>query len=130
MDLKQLCSMGGFNLTKFHSSSDVVLEALPEEDRSKSNPMLGQESHSSERVLGVLWDAKKDEMGLNIDFDTLARKPRTRRGVLSATAACYDPLGLTAPHIVQGRMIVQELTRLRTGWDDSIPHEVEEEWDR
>ena len=127
-DLKQLCSMGGFNLTKFNSNSDEVLKALPEEDRSKSSPQLGQEARPNERVLGVLWDTEADQIGFNVNFDALERKPRTRRGILSATAACYDPLGLAVPHVVQGRMVLQELTRLRTGWDDPVPTEVGEEW--
>ncbi|XP_043214441.1 uncharacterized protein LOC122377914 [Amphibalanus amphitrite] len=129
-DLKQLCSMGGFRLTKFNSNSTEVLRALSEDDKGKTETHLGQETSSSERVLGVLWDTHRDELGFSIDEDALNRRPRTRRGILSATAACYDPLGLAAPRVLQGRMILQELTRLRTGWDDDIPNEVEEEWNR
>ncbi|XP_043237658.1 uncharacterized protein LOC122389569 isoform X1 [Amphibalanus amphitrite] len=130
MNLKQLCAMGGFNLTKFSSNSVEVLRALPEENRSKGNPQLGQETPSSERVLGVRWDTERDELGFSLDIAALERKPRTRRGILSATAACYDPLGLAAPHVVRGRMVLQELTRLRSGWDDPVPVEVGAEWDR
>ena len=132
LDLKRLCLMGGFNLTKFCSNSVEFLEALPKEDRAKSmkDLALGQDPLPAERVLGVLWDPEADRLGFALDIDALKRKPVTRRGILSATAACYDPLGLATPYIVKGRMLMQELTRLRLGWDEPVPAEVKTDWIR
>ena len=129
-DLKKLCSKGGFNLTKFSSNSVKVLEAFPQEDRAKNTKdlTLGQDPLPTERVLGVLWDSETDELGFELDIDALKRRPNTRRGILSATAACYDPLGLASAYIIKGRMIMQELTRLKLGWDESIPPEVRADW--
>lgn len=119
MNLKKLCAQGGFNLRKFASNRVPVLQAL-DQDRAKLD----------ERALGVLWDLETDELGFHVDLEAMRNRPATRRGLLSATAACYDPLGLVAPFVLRGRMMTQELTRLKYGWDDKIPRELEREWTR
>ena len=132
LELKQLCSKGGFNLKKFSSNRVAVLQAMEKEDRAKSvkDLILGQDPLPIQRALGIPWDQETDELGFQVDLEALRRRPVTRRGLLSATAACYDPLGLVAPYLLRGRMIGQELTRLRYGWDDQVPDELEREWTR
>ena len=130
LDLKQLCAKGGFRLTKFSSNSVAVLRRIPKEDRDKEvkELELGQDPLPEQRALGVLWDKETDQLGFRLDVESLKKRTMTRRGILSATAACYDPLGLAAPYLIRGRMILQELTRLRLGWDDQIPSGVSKEW--
>ena len=132
LDLKRLCARGGFNLTKFSSNSVAVLKCIPKEDWDKEvkELELGQDPLPAERALGVLWDKETDQLGFRLDVESLKERPTTRRGILSATAACYDPLGLATPYLIKGRMILQELTRLRLGWDEAVPVDVGKDWDR
>ena len=60
----------------------------------------------------------------------MKQKPTTKRGMLSATASCYDPLGLTAPCIIKARIIIQELHRLALAWDEEAPESLKKEWIR
>jgi hypothetical protein len=55
-------------------------------------------------------------------------KPPTRRGILSFTSSIYDPLGFLSPFILRARMILQELCRLKLGWDERIPEEQYVKW--
>ena len=131
-NLKQLCLLGGFNLTKFVSNSGTVLKSIPEADRSTKVQTVtpGLDVLPTDRALGVSWDVRLDTLGYQVDKENFVNKSRTRRGMLSATAALYDPLGLAAPYVMQARMILQELTRLRLGWDEAIPKENGKLWEQ
>ena len=131
-DLKELCALGGFNLTKFNSNSTDVLQSVPREERARRVKELTLESEDlpTERALGVLWDTSSDALGFQVDVEKLMKKPITKRGMLSGTASCYDPLGLVAPCIVRSRILIQELFRLKVGWDDPVPNLTRRGWER
>ena len=59
---------------------------------------------------------------------TLKQKPMTRRGLLSIISSVYDPLGLAAPFLLQGKLINQELCRANLGWDEVIPEKIQIQW--
>ena len=42
----------------------------------------------------------------------------------------YDPLGLVAPVILQGKKILQELCCDGVGWDDKVPEDIRPRWER
>ena len=48
--------------------------------------------------------------------------------MLSFIASMYDPLGLVAPCSVTGKMIFQDATRLKIGWDEEVPGDVARRW--
>ena len=129
-NLRQLCSKGGFNLTKFISNSVAVLDSIPEADRSPKIKSLNLHTDvlPIERALGVSWNVQSDRLGYQVEMNKFTNKPLTRRGMLSAIAAFYDPLGLAAPYIMRARMLLQELTRLRLGWDEAVPAENRKQW--
>ena len=43
-------------------------------------------------------------------------------------SSIYDPLGLLSPVILPVKVILQELCRLKLGWDDTIPDEYRSAW--
>ena len=49
----------------------------------------------------------------------------TRRGLLSIISSVYDPLGLVAPFLLQGRLLNQDLRRANLGWDEVIPEKIQ-----
>nr|XP_027217414.1 uncharacterized protein LOC113809933 [Penaeus vannamei] len=81
----------------------------------------------TERGLGMLWDTEFDNFRFDIQ---IKNKPRTRRGVLSTLSNVYDPFGYVSPFILKARRLFQQLCRLKTGWDDSLPKDLEEQWGR
>ena len=52
----------------------------------------------------------------------------TRRGLLSIISSVYDPLGLVAPFLLQGRLLNQDLRRANLGWDEVIPEKIQMQW--
>ena len=132
LGLKELCSKGCFKLTKFSSNSIAVLQAIPKEDQAASvrDLQLGSDCLPADRALGVHWDVQTDTLGCQVDVDKFRKRPVTRRGILSATASFYDPFGIASPCVIRARMLQQELTRLRLGWDEKVPMKYSKAWNK
>ena len=132
LGLKELCAKGGFRLTKFSSNSIAVLQAIPKEDQAASvrNLELGSDSLPADRALGVHWDVETDTLGCQVNVESFQKRPITRRGMLSATASFYDPFGIASPCVIRARMLQQDLTRLRLGWDERVPLKYSKAWNK
>ena len=78
-----------------------------------------------ERALGVQWCVQSDHLQFRVE---LADRPLTRRGILSTVSSIYDPLGLVAPFVLQGKRILQAICQDGTHWDDPIPDHLKVQW--
>ena len=126
----ELCSLlqrGGFRLTKWVSSSREVLESIPVKDRGQEIRKLDLQKDELpvERALGVQWKIEDDTFGFNVN-----RKPKapTRRGILSVVGSVFDHFGFAAPFVLTGKKILQDLWRLKLGWDYEVPAEHGLRW--
>ena len=126
-DLRALCAKGGFQLTKWISSSKTVLLTIPEEDRATEIKDLGL-SHNilpMERALGVQWCTNSDSFKFHMK---IPEKPMTRRGILSVVSAIYDPLGFLAPAILPAKLILRALCEEKCCWDQEIMEPHAQRW--
>ncbi|XP_057376227.1 uncharacterized protein LOC130697337 [Daphnia carinata] len=121
-EMKSLLQLGGFNLTKWTSSSRTVIAALREFGLASPTLNLDLEKLPVERTLGVMWDSERDMLSFKI------RKPPnnvtlTKRAFLSIISSVYDPLGLVAPVIFVMKSLLQDIwtNEERIGWDDVVP---------
>ena len=60
-------------------------------------------------------------------------KPFTRRGVLSVINSVFDPLGIAAPVVIKGKMLLRQITwHLKNNhpreWDQPLPNEFYSPW--
>ncbi|XP_057367086.1 uncharacterized protein LOC130688116 [Daphnia carinata] len=120
--MKSLLQLGGFNLTKWTSSSRTVIAVLREFVLASPALDLDLDKLPVERTLGVMWDSKRDMLTFKI------RKPPnnvtlTKRAFLSIISSVYDPLGLVAPVIFTMKSLLQDIwtNEERIGWDDVVP---------
>ena len=118
-NVTQMCEAGGFNITKFVSTDKEVLQSIP---YSKLSPNLreydlGKTSSIVERALGTHWCIEKDELQFKIELQDI---PLTRKGMLSTISSIYDPPGLAAPFILEGRKILQEIVHEKRSWEDDV----------
>ncbi|CAB3978875.1 Hypothetical predicted protein [Paramuricea clavata] len=51
-------------------------------------------------------------------------KTPTKRNVLSAIAAVYDPLQFLSPFLVRAKILMQETWRAGLDWDDDLPSDL------
>ncbi|XP_072171548.1 uncharacterized protein [Diadema setosum] len=128
-DLTLMLKGGGFRLTKWISNSPAVLQSIPEVERAKDVKGLdiNHDALPVERALGISWDVESDCLLYKCQPKS---KPQTRRGILSVVSSIYDPLGYVSPFVLQAKLILQELTRLKLGWDETIPDAEKENWNK
>ena len=126
-ELRELTQQEGFHLAKWVSNIRELLSYIPDKDISKNvqSVDLDYDDIPSENALGVPWTVEADQLDFHVkNLD----KPATRRGVLSTISSLYDPLGMAAPFILAGKMILQDLCRQKLGWDEDIPEDLLIRW--
>ncbi|XP_062414582.1 uncharacterized protein LOC134107160 [Pungitius pungitius] len=128
-NITAICKLGGFNLTKWISNSREVLLEISEEQRSKNFKELDldRDKLPVERALGLHWCIETDAFKFKFN---IREQPHTRRGMLSMISSVYDPLGFLAPFTIPAKIILQDLCRLKCGWDDSVPQSVQQKWNK
>ena len=116
-DLPVRLGRGVFRLCKWVSNRKAVLQAVPESERAEGLRDLNMQALPVERTLGALWDVETDA------FTYLMKQPRrpmTRRGILGAVSSVFDPMGLVTPFTIRGKMLIQDLAREKSGWDEPL----------
>ena len=110
----------GFNLTKFQSNDQTVLDDLPEEKLATQPTGIKFDDKATSRALGVHWDLETDCFiyKVNVSFDR--SKPCTKRVILKKIATIYDPLGLLTPITLVAKLFMQELWRDKIEWDEEV----------
>ena len=128
--LTKLLSRGGFHLTKWTSSSRTVLRTIPMEERSEPKLDLDLDQLPTERTLGTLWDAETDHFCFSIKINVATVTRDTKRRILSAISSIFDPLGLIAPVIFVAKVLMQEMWKEDTSWDEQPSDIIKVQWIR
>ena len=124
----ELCRIRGVRLHKFTSNSKRLLKSLPETECTPQNNLLNLdlEEYPTERVLGILWNVKLDAFQFKVNPHS---KPETRRSLLSVTSGIFDPLGWISPFTLRARMILQQLCKGGSDWDEKVSQSLLDKWD-
>ena len=77
----------------------------------------------TDRTLGIEWCIEDDAIKFTINLED---RPTTKRGILSTVSQIYDPLGLLAPFLLQGRSLMQRACQEDGGWDDDVSMQLQE----
>ncbi|UYV62413.1 hypothetical protein LAZ67_2000471, partial [Cordylochernes scorpioides] len=120
--LKDLMKKGGFHLRKWNSNCHEIVSHVEEMNEEKK---INLEKGAISKILGIVWDHVQDTFRVNI---TLPEEVVTKRDLLSNIARIFDPLGFLSPTTVALKIIMQELWRGGTGWDEHIPNDIKEKW--
>ncbi|XP_062539111.1 uncharacterized protein LOC134207403 [Armigeres subalbatus] len=132
--VKDIHAAAGFQFGKILSNEKAVLDRLGETTTAISKPLPVDKFRICERVLGVTWIPSEDafsfnHQGLEEVLGTDWAEP-TKRQVLRIVMKLYDPLGVIAHFVVQGKILMQEIWRTGTNWDEPIAEQPRELWIR
>ncbi|XP_058445110.1 uncharacterized protein LOC131426420 [Malaya genurostris] len=125
---------GGFNLHNWRLNSNKVLEELGEVSTETEKLLNLADGATTERVLGMLWSPVTDELGFSTqmsdEVQTLIRTATrpTKRQVLRCVMTLFDPLGLLSPFIIHGKILIQDLWREGTEWDEQVGELIYAKW--
>ncbi|XP_062714115.1 uncharacterized protein LOC134290905 [Aedes albopictus] len=84
----------------------------------------------------MLWDPRTDELSFSTrmsdEVQSLLESGRipTKRQVLRCVMTLFDPFGLLATFLIHGKILVQDLWRVGTGWDDEVGDDQFSDWRR
>merc|ERR1712228_1132384 len=103
---------GGFNLSKWKFSHPELIDHE------------GHVQDEEEKILGILWNMVTDRLSVVIEEERFAATAETPRQLVKLQASLYDPLGILAPFILLGRLIIQAAMQGRWGWDVKMCDEL------
>ncbi|XP_062604472.1 uncharacterized protein LOC134266273 [Saccostrea cucullata] len=118
---------GQLKLHKIASNSKTVMNSFCTEDLASDLKTLdiAKADLPLQHSLGLVWDLNTDTFTYRVRDD---EKPFTRRGVLSVVNSLFDPLGMIAPFVLQGRILMRDLIAETIDWDDPLPECRIKDW--
>lgn len=124
--LRELSNSGGFNLRKWASNNDAILQLIPTCDREiKTTHLI--EFDETIKSLGIHWNPRSDQFMFQSSLDPSVIA-KTKRTILSEISKLFDPLGWLAPLIIRAKMLMQQIWCQDLNWDDSLPTSIIESW--
>lgn len=116
---------GQFDLVKWTSNSQMVLDSIPESHRLSSlKEFTDPDSH---KILGLCWSPITDNFSLKIHSSVSIC---TKRIILSFVARLWDVMGFVAPVILYAKLLIKELWLCGCDWDDTPPESITKLWAR
>ena len=116
---QELLKKGGFALTKWLSNDRKLSAEILEGERAKSVVNLEIDKLPTECALGIKWNVETDKFIWEVREETLMLVRKS-----------YQLRGFIAPYIMKEKLLLQELTRKRLGWDDPIDEQESLQWHR
>jgi hypothetical protein len=127
LEVRQALLAGGFRLVNWASNDPAVFKAVPSEERAKSLINIGGPDQAQERILGVKWDPANDVFVCQWSQTREAAWP-TKRGLLASVMKVFDPMGFIACLTVQAKILLQDVWRAKTGWDEKLTEDHATRW--
>ena len=119
-ETKMIFNKAAMNICKWVCNDDTVMTHYKDEDKVNETEV---------KVLGMMWRVNTDALYFHkpniIDPEVVSK-----RSILKAISAVYDPLGLVSPILLQPKLLLQSLWRKKIDWDKEIPKEYMKVWRR
>ena len=126
--LSSLMRAGGFQLVKWASNSDEVIQNIKLEERAPSLKVCLNEKESI-KALGLNWDTESDCFFFDVAKNILESKDfETKRSLLSLASKVFDPMGLLSPYVLRAKLLFQELWTKGLQWDEKLPQDILTQW--
>ncbi|XP_011859827.1 PREDICTED: uncharacterized protein LOC105557253 [Vollenhovia emeryi] len=103
--LTKMLARGHFPLRKWRANHQDVLKHLSE--HSRADNLLVVDKDQPLKTLGLLWNATTDTFQYQV----------------------FDPLGLVAPVLIVGKIIMQKIWQQQVEWDQELPKNLRIAWE-
>ncbi|XP_055923279.1 uncharacterized protein LOC129953816 [Eupeodes corollae] len=127
IELIKALNSAGFHLRKWTANHPDLLNHIAKDDLLNKD-FLKLEDDSSTKTLGIQWNASSDTFSFSITPESFSSSSVTKRSVLSTIAKLYDPAGWLAPIIITAKILMQQIWKDQTGWDENLSYLSEQCW--
>ncbi len=130
-ELNTLLNCAGMILRKWRSSSERVLNSIPEILREKESTQPLPLPQGFQKTLGIHWNTREDTFYVAIPtVNDVNVSSTTKRSIASQAAQVFDLLGFHSPSVLFVKILLQKLWQLKLGWDDPVPETILCDWQR
>ncbi|EDO49520.1 predicted protein, partial [Nematostella vectensis] len=104
--LAELMYRASFNLTKWSSNSEEVLEGIDEKDRDPST-LVDLSERQPMKALGIHWDTTRDLFKFQSQPAVMYPSAvETKLSLLSVASKLFDPMGFITPYTVRAKILL------------------------
>lgn len=114
---------GGFQIRKWVSNDETILNGVPESDREIKN-QLEFGNNDTVKTLSLRWNPLTDTFSYKTAQIAASDEISTKRHFLSTTARIYDPMGWLGPTTILIKILFQQLWIAGVKWDEKIPEQI------
>ncbi|XP_037826209.1 uncharacterized protein LOC119614167, partial [Lucilia sericata] len=125
-ELIEVLQSAGFSLRKWTANHDYILKNLSS-DQLLDTEFLKLSDSSTAKTLGLRWNAGQDHFYFKLQTPP-NQNSITKRSVLSEIAKLFDPAGWLAPKIIVAKMIMQQIWKDETNWDEDLKPSTLLQW--
>ena len=132
--VKYVHSQGGFEIRNWTSNNIQVTEALNGTTSSTEKNMEIASQCEADKILRMYWRTAQDMFIYNLKINDSnrsileAEKVPTKRELLRILMSIFDPLGLIVNILIYPKILLQQIWRTKTDWDEEISQELWQKW--
>ncbi|XP_065362180.1 uncharacterized protein LOC135955751 [Calliphora vicina] len=125
-ELIDVLQSAGFSLRKWTANHDYLLKGLSP-DHLLDTEFLKLSDSCKTKTLGLRWNAGTDKFYFQLKNNP-DRNSVTKRSVLSEIAKLFDPAGWFSPKIIVAKIIMQQIWKDETNWDEELKPSTLQQW--
>lgn len=125
-ELIDVLSKAGFQLHKWAANDPAILQHVQCSDIDLESHSYDFPPNDVSKTLGLKWQTTCDTLQVSIPEFTNINY--TKRNVLSQISKIFDPIGILAPTTVLAKLLMQDIWKGLTDWDEPISPELQKKW--
>lgn len=119
---QQIMKAGNFELKEWVSNYPKLNSLIEKDGNGLTEPT------KQVKTLGMIWNLDDNYDSLSTKSYNLNSEAKTKREILSESSKIFDPMGLFLPTTIRSRIFLQELWKIKVGWDECLPDNNQKFW--